>query len=244
MIVGAIIQARTSSTRLPRKALLDVVGKSMLARVVDRVRRASTVERVVVATPSGRDDDALAQHAGSLGVDVYRGDEHDVLDRYYQAARLHRYDVVVRITSDCPLLDPGLLDDVVRPLLEPASRVDYSCNTLRRTYPRGLDVEAVPFGALERVWSEATSIHERAHVFPLIHEHPERFVTAGLTDAQDHSHMRWTVDTLEDLAFVREVYRVIGEREFCWRDVVALLGARPELLELNAFVQQKSAQDL
>ena len=231
------------STRLPGKALLDIDGMSMLARVVDRTRRARTVDRVIVATTTKTEDDPLVEHARDLPVDIYRGDEGDVLDRYYQAASHHSLDIVVRITSDCPLLDPGLTDAVVRPLLDPGSPVDYSANTITRTYPRGLDVEAVPFATLERVWRDATSDHERAHVFPYVYEHPEAFSIVGIADPIDRSDMRWTVDTREDLAFVREVYRALGPREFTWKDVLAVLEARPELLRINASVRQKSAHD-
>ena len=244
MTVGAIVQARMGSTRLPGKALLDIQGMSMLARVVDRTRRARTVDRVIIATTTKAKDDPLAEHARELSVDVFRGDEEDVLDRYYQAATRHKLDVIVRITSDCPLLDPGLADDVVRPLLDPASHVNYSANTIRRTYPRGLDVEAVPFATLERVWREATSVHERAHVFPYIYEHPDSFSMAGLADDIDRSSMRWTVDTPEDLAFVREVCLDLGTRDFTWRDVLKVIAAKPELLRINALVRQKSAHDL
>ena len=243
MTVGAIIQARMGSTRLPGKALLDIAGMSMLARVVDRVRRARTIDRVIVATTTKTQDDPLAQHARELSVDVFRGDEEDVLDRYYQAATREKLDVIVRITSDCPLLDPALADDVVRLLLDPASPADYSANTLRRTFPRGLDVEAVPFATLERVWHEATSAHERAHVFPYVYEHPETFRMTGIAGTIDRSGMRWTVDTEEDLLFVREVYRALGTREFTWQDVLTVLDAKPELLQINAFVRQKSAHE-
>ena len=244
MTVGAIIQARMGSTRLPGKALVDIAGTSMLARVIDRVGRARTIDRVVVATTTNAQDDRLAQYSRALPVEVYRGDEHDVLDRYYQAARLYTLDVVVRITSDCPLLDPGLVDRVVRLLLEPDSRVDYAANTLRRTFPRGLDVEAVPYATLERVWKEAQSPHQRAHVFPYISEHPDQFLMAGITDDVDRSAMRWTVDTEEDLMFVRELCRALGSREFTWKDVVAVLDKQPELLRINAMVRQKTAHDL
>lgn len=243
MNVGAVIQARMGSTRLPGKAMLEIGGPSMLARVVDRVRRAQTIDRVIVATTTTPHDDALAMHAQSLGVEVFRGNEDDVLDRYYQAATLHALDIVVRITSDCPLLDPGLADSVVRLLLEPGARVDYAANTITRTYPRGLDVEAVPFSTLERVWRQASSAHERAHVFPYVYEHPGQFSIAGITDRIDRSAMRWTVDTTEDLTFVRGVCRVLGTREFTWTDVLEVLDAHPELLEINAQVRQKSAHD-
>lgn len=231
------------SSRLPGKVLLEIEGQSMLARVVGRAGRARTIDRVIVATTTRPQDDPLAEHARALGVDVFRGEEDDVLDRYYRAAAEYALDVVVRITSDCPLLDPDLTDAVVRLLLDAKGPVDYAANTLRRTYPRGLDVEAVPFATLERVWREAVSFHERAHVFPYLYEHPELFHMAGTADAVDRSEMRWTVDTAEDLAFVRAVCRAIGAREFGWIDVLKTLEAQPELLRINALVQQKSAHD-
>lgn len=242
-VVGAIVQARMGSTRLPGKALADIEGMSMLARVVDRVRRARTVNRVIVATTTKAQDDVLAVHARDLGVDVFRGDEDDVLDRYYQAALQHHLDIVVRITSDCPLLDPGVLDDAVRPLLVSGSCVEYSSTGLQRTFPRGMDVEVVPFLTLAQVWRDAKAAHERAHVFPYIHEHPERFSTYSVMDDVDHSHMRWTVDTPEDLTLVRQVYRELGTRAFTWRDVLTILERRPELLQINEHVRQKTAHD-
>lgn len=231
------------STRLLGKALIDIEGMSMLARVIDRARRATLIQRVVIATTVKPQDDAIVEQARALEVDVYRGDEDDVLDRYYQAARAYPCDVVVRITSDCPLLDPGIADAVVQPLLEPGSGIDYRANTLERTYPRGLDVEAVPFTTLERVWREARSVHERAHVFPHVYEHPEKFVLSGITDPIDRSYMRWTVDTTEDLQFVRAIYAALGTRQFTWLDVLRVIDANPGLLDINAQVKQKSAHD-
>lgn len=231
------------STRLPGKALADIGGMSMLARVVDRVRQATTVNRVIVATTTQAHDDVLANHARDLGVEVFRGDEEDVLDRYFQAAVHHHLEIVVRITSDCPLLDPGVLDAVVAPVLAPGSRVEYASTGLRRTYPRGMDVEVVPFRTLAQVWRDAQAPHERAHVFPYIYEHRERFVTVSVVDAVDRSHMRWTVDTPEDLLFVREVYRALGTEVFTWRDVLTLLERQPALLQINEHVRQKTAHD-
>lgn len=241
--VGVIIQARMGSTRLPGKALIDIAGTSMLGRVVDRVRRAQTVDRVIVAIPNGQGDDPLAEHVQRLGVEMSRGSEGDVLDRYFQAARAAALDVVVRVTSDCPLLDPGLLDDVVG-LLTSRADVDYVCNTLPRTYPRGLDVEAVPMRVLARVWQEARSPHERAHVFPYITDRPDRFRLASVSrDDGDDSAMRWTVDTAEDLEFVRLVCGALGSAPYTWTDVRQLVAAHPEWLAINAGVRQKTAHE-
>ena len=229
MTVGAIVQARLGSTRLPGKALLDIAGTSMVARVLDRTRRAQTIDRVILATTATSQDDRLVEYVRGLPVEVYRGDEDDVLDRYYQTAKHYALDVVVRITSDCPLLDPSLIDQVVHPLLDSSSTVDFSANTLVRTFPRGLDVEAVT---------------STAHVFPYVDEHREEFSTVSITDVIDRSWMRWTVDFEEDLTFVREVCRFLETQEFTWRDVLTLLERQPELLRINEMVRQKSAHDL
>ena len=239
-VVGAIIQARTNSTRLPGKAMLDIAGRSMVGRVVDRVRLSTTVQHVIVAVPDGREDDALAEHVRALGATLARGSEHDVLDRYYQAARAAALDVVVRITSDCPLLDPDVLDQVVQLATAPGSTVEYAANTLQRTFPRGLDVEVAPFEVLARLWREATAPHERQHVFPYIHDRPGQFRLAGITHPVDRSGMRWTVDTPEDLAFARTVCAALPAT-YRWLDVVRLLDAHPEWLAINADVEQKSA---
>ena len=244
MTVGAIVQARLGSTRLPGKALLDIAGTSMVARVLDRTRRAQTIDRVILATTTTSQDDRLVEYVRGLPVEVYRGDEDDVLDRYYQTAEYYALDVVVRITSDCPLLDPGLIDQVVQPLLDSSSTVDFSANTLVRTFPRGLDVEAVTSTALKRVWRTAKAPHQRAHVFPYVDEHREEFSTVSITDEIDRSWMRWTVDFEEDLTFVRQVCRFLETQEFTWRDVLLLLERQPELLRINEMVRQKSAHDL
>jgi spore coat polysaccharide biosynthesis protein SpsF len=166
----------------------------------------------------------------------------DVLDRFYRGARQLGADPVVRITADCPLIDPEIIDRVIGAFLSASPEADFAANTLQRTYPRGLDVEVASFEALERIWREAREPHQRAHVFPYVYEHPERFVVVSVTDEQDRSWMRWTVDTEEDLAFARAVCQALGEREGAsWREVLALLAREPGLVDINRHVQQKAA---
>jgi spore coat polysaccharide biosynthesis protein SpsF len=230
------------STRLPGKVLRDIGGQSMLARVVRRVEQARHVDQVLVATSSAPADDAVVAECERLGVASFRGSEQDVLDRYYQAALYGGAQVVVRITSDCPLIEPQLIDEVVAAFR--AAQPDYASNTLHRTYPRGLDTEVFSLGALARAWAEAAEPYQRTHVTPYFYQHPELFALLSVRQARDDSHQRWTVDTAEDLAFVRHIYERLGSGdEFGWQEVLDLLGREPELLALNRDVAQKALHE-
>jgi spore coat polysaccharide biosynthesis protein SpsF len=238
----AIIQARMGSTRLPGKVLKDICGETMLARVVARARRAATLDEVVVATTTLPEDEAVAREAARLGAPAFRGDEQDVLDRYWRAAQEFRADVVVRITSDCPLIDREVVDKVGDVFA--GASADYASNNMPPSYPRGLDVEVFTAAALARAWHEADKPYERVHVTPYIYQHPELFHLLPVVSAEDLSRQRWTVDTPEDLAFVRAVYERLGNSDlFSWRDVLALLAEEPGLAELNAHVRQKALEE-
>jgi spore coat polysaccharide biosynthesis protein SpsF len=240
--VVAIIQARMGSTRLPGKVLKDLEGATMLARVVERVRRARTIDELLIATTDRPADDAVVAECRRLSAPVSRGDQDDVLDRYYRAAQLVKAEVVVRITSDCPLIDPEITDKTVSAFLE--ALPDYASNVQTRTYPRGLDTEVMSFAALARAWQGARKRHEREHVTPFIFEHPDEFKLLSVTGEADYSSQRWTVDTPEDLEFVRAVYaRFKNNPEFLWRDVIDLLEREPQLAELNRFVMQKALHE-
>lgn len=236
--VVAIVQARMGSTRLPGKVLLPIAGKSMLERVVARLRRARLLEAILVATTRAPADEAVAGAARRLGVPAFRGAEDDVLDRYHEAARTLGARVIVRITADCPLIDAGIVDQVVGVFLD--ERPDYASNTLVRTYPTGLDTEVFSAEALHAAWREARAPYQRAHVTPFLYEHPERFRLRSVADSADRSGMRWTVDTAEDLSFVREVYsRFAGRDDFSWSEVAGLLEREPALADVNRHVRQK-----
>lgn len=229
-----IIQARMGSTRLPGKVLAEIAGAPMLQRVVQRVQSAGLVEAVVLATTVSPADDAVAEYCGRLGIACFRGSEEDVLDRFYQAARGAGADLVVRITCDCPLIDAGVLDQVVSIVKE--GRADYATNTLRYTYPDGLDVEAFTFAALEKAWREADKPSQREHVTPYLRT-SEGIVRSNVESPVDFSsrNYRWTVDTAGDLAFVRAIYDALQPRtDFGFQEVVALLESRPDLEALQA----------
>jgi spore coat polysaccharide biosynthesis protein SpsF len=240
--VVAIIQARTGSTRLPRKVLREIGGATMLDRVVRRTKRASQLSEVVVATTVEPDDDAIVTECDRLGVQVFRGSEDDVLDRYYHAAMTFKAEAVVRITSDCPLIDSSVIDEVVRAFS--GETPDYASNSLTRTYPRGLDVEVMTMEALARAWNEATEPYHRVHVTPYLYQHPDVFRLLSLKAEADYSHLRWTVDTPEDLELVRSIYERLGNDDsFGWRSVLTLLADEPSLSELNRHVPQKSLEE-
>lgn len=238
----AIVQARMGSSRLPGKVLMDIEGQTMLARVIHRLRRASSLDEIVVATTLQKADETIIEECNHLEVYTFRGAEEDVLDRYVQAANASEAQVVVRITSDCPFVDPQLVDQVIGMFLD--AHPDYASNTLVRTYPLGLDVEVMTQAALIRAWRQASEPYQRVHVTPYIYEHPELFQLLSVTATVDYSPYRWTVDTLEDLGFARAVYARLGNTDtFTWQDVVRLLDQEPSLTELNRHIRQKSLQE-
>ena len=238
----AIIQARMGSTRLPGKVLKNIGGETMLARVVRRTQQAKTLDEVLVATSIDATDEPVVTECNKLEVPVFRGAEDDVLDRYYRAALAYRAQTIVRVTSDCPLIDPGMIDKVVNAFLN--ARPDYASNIIERTYPRGLDTEVVSPSALERAWQQATEHHHRVHVMPFFYQNPDLFHLLSVVNDRDYSKYRWTVDTAEDLSFVRKVYERLGnDSGIAWTDVLALLAREPALAELNIAIQQKALHE-
>jgi len=237
----AIIQARMSSSRLPGKVLQDIGGKPMLAWVAQRAVRARGVDQVIVATTSDPADDPVEQTCAALGLACHRGSVYDVLDRYYTAAQAAGAQVIVRLTADCPLIDPALIDQVLEAFH--ASGADFAANRLpppwKRTFPIGLDVEVCSFAALERAWREATEKYEREHVMPYLYDQPGRFGVKVVDNDPDYGHLRWTVDTPADLEFVRRVVALLGRDDFGWLDVLAVVQAHPDLGEINAGVRHK-----
>jgi spore coat polysaccharide biosynthesis protein SpsF len=243
--VVAIIQARMGSSRLPGKVMLALCGHSVLAQVITRVSAAKGIDTVVVATSTNPEDDVIAAEAVRYRATVFRGSAEDVLLRYYGAALSAGADVVVRITSDCPLLDPEVLSAMLarfRDRAAAARPLDYLSNGLVRSFPRGLDVEVFSFAALARCHAQATLPYEREHVTPYIYGHPELFAIDAYTATPDRSAYRWTLDTPGDWALIEAIYRSLGDgcTIFSTASVLALLEARPDLVALNAHVSQKA----
>jgi len=203
-VILAILQARTSSTRLPGKVLKPLLGKPVLARHIERLQRCRKLDRLIVATSVDTSDDAIEAVARQEGISSFRGSLEDVLDRFYQAAKAYQPSHVVRLTADCPLADPDVIDQVVE--LATANGCDFTSNTLIRTYPDGLDVEVMTYATLETLWRDTKTPEDRGHVTTLIYDRPERFSTGNLEDRHDLSALRWTVDRPEDFVFVERVY--------------------------------------
>lgn len=242
MRIVAIIQARMGSTRLPGKVLRDINGETMLSRVVQRVRQADLLNQIVVATTTEAADNPIVFECDNLNVAVFRGSEMDVLDRYYQASLAYESDAIVRITSDCPLIDPFLIDKVVRTFLNETP--DYASNAVIRTYPRGLETEVMTQSALTRSWLEATKPYQRAHVTPYIYQNPRLFRMVPVQSTIDYSHHRWTVDTIEDLKLVQAIYSHFAkEHFFSWQEILNLLDREPDLQQLNEHVRQKNLEE-
>ena len=232
--VVAIIQARMGATRLPGKVLADIAGRPMLWHVVNRACRAKLLGGVVVATSVDPLDDPVVAFCEQEGTPCFRGSEDNVLDRYYQAARWIGADPIVRITADCPLLDPNVVDSVVKYFME--GDYDYVSNTGPPTFPDGLDTEVFSSKALERAWREAKWQSEREHVTSYMRKHPELFRIGNVTYPQDLSSMRWTVDEPQDLEFVRTVYDHLESMSSGMADVLDVLRRHPELMEINASI--------
>lgn len=237
-----IVQARMGSTRLPGKVLMDLCGEPVLARVVTRARRAGLPDQIVVATTTLPQDDVIAELCDRRGWPVFRGEAEDVLDRYYRAATAFEAETVVRITSDCPLIDPDVIDRTILALRAALPRADYACTFLpKRTFPLGLDVEAFSFEALERAWREDADPALREHVTEYILRNPRSFALRGVRALRDASHHRWTVDTTEDLELVRRIYEALGRDDFTWHEALRVVESNPWWHEINAHVAQKAA---
>jgi spore coat polysaccharide biosynthesis protein SpsF len=241
MKIVAIVQARMGSTRLPGKVLVDLGGATTLARVLRRLDRATLLDRIIVATSTASSDDEILQECSRSHVDCFRGSESDVLDRYYSAANTYPADAVVRITADCPLVDPTLVDQTITKFQNQSA--DYASNALQRTYPRGLDVEVFTIAALKLAWQSARRPYEREHVTPYLYEHPDLFRLVSEVGTVDYSQYRWTLDTPEDLQLLRAIYSRFDNKDtFSWLDVITLMGREPQLADLNCNVRQKSLQ--
>ncbi|KRE97947.1 acylneuraminate cytidylyltransferase [Paenibacillus sp. Soil766] len=235
----AIIQARMGSTRLPGKVLKRLEDDTVLGHVVHRLQAVDNIDEIVVATTTNSEDDVIESKMNTYGIKVYRGNEQNVLSRYYEAAVKAEADIIIRITSDCPLIDPDVTAAVIR--FFHAENADYVSNSLERSFPRGLDTEVFLMSVLQKAFENAVSPEHLEHVTPYIYQNPHSFKLASYTNEIDYSSYRWTLDTQEDWELINEIYRRLYAKNsmFGWRQVIGLMKEYPELPMINAHVEQK-----
>lgn len=241
MKIGAIIQARVGSTRLPGKVLRDMCGKSVLEHVTTRMKQSRYIDEIIIATTILDRDLAIVKEAEKIGVTVFRGSEDDVLARYYLAAEANKLDVIVRITSDCPLIDPQVVDEVIKDYLDKEAEIvtNAGSDLSQRTYPRGLDIEVLSFEVLENAYKNANEQYQREHVTPFVYENAREVFYHK--NNIDYSKYRWTLDTEEDFEVIYKIYMNFykGSHDFYLMDIVRLFEEKPDLYNINAHVEQK-----
>ncbi|WCK54189.1 glycosyltransferase family protein [Aneurinibacillus sp. Ricciae_BoGa-3] len=243
--IVAIVQARMTSTRLPGKALKTVLEKSLLEYQLERLTQTTMLDNIVVATTINTTDQPIVDLCKKLKVNYYRGSENHVLSRYYEAAHMFQAQIVVRLTSDCPLIDPQVVDDVINAYLHGTEHYDYVSNTLTRTYPRGLDVEVFSIAALSEAYKRASSPAEIEHVTPYIYHPHNNFRLGNLGYKEDKSFYRWTVDTPEDFELIKNIIESLYpiNCDFKMLDVFELLTHHPEWPLINQHIEQKSLEN-
>jgi len=233
--VVAAVQARMSSTRLPGKVMKEILGRPIIWHIVNRLKQAKLVNQVIIATTNTSEDRVIADFAKDNEIDCYAGSEDDIVDRLYQAARQAKADALVRITADCPLVDPAIVDRITKLFLDGRGKYDFVSNTRPPTYPDGLDTEVFSFIALEKIWQEVTNKFKREWIVTNFWEHPETYHLGNITNDKDLSALRWTVDYPDDFEFVREIYERLfkPDKVFLMQDILDLLKKNPELLKIN-----------
>lgn len=245
--IVAIIQARMGSSRLPGKVLLPIAGVKMLEWVVRRTKRAKLIDQVVVATTNHSSDMAIADFCNEKSISFTRGSIHDVLDRYYQTAIEYQADIIVRITADCPFIDPDLLDSNLNTFINHTPPLDFAANRLPmdRTVPIGLDTEICTFTALKKAWDDTTSEHHREHVMPYFYENPEIFNILHIKHTPDYGDLRWTVDTKEDLVLANKIAHHFNDRDdFSWEEILKANKENPKWENINKNIVHKDYREV
>ncbi len=233
-MILAILQARMSSSRFPGKVLKPLLDKPMMIRQIERIKRSNLIDKIIVATSTDKTDDEIEVVCKNYNIEYFRGSLNDVLDRYYQLAKLYNPDQVVRLTADCPLTDCKLIDEIIE--FHVKNDYDYTSNAIKRTYPIGLDVEILKFDILKEIWLKAKLKEEREHLTHYIYNNFELFNTFSYENSEDLSSLRWTVDYFEDYIFIQKVYNILYpvNKSFNTNDIYNLLAKMPELTKTQA----------
>ena len=240
-MIGCIIQARMGSSRLPGKVLMKSGnGMPLLYHVINQLRHCSKVKNLVIATTTNQEDDEIEKFADNNSVDVFRGKEKDVLDRYFQCAKKYSFSTIVRITSDCPLIDPQIVDKVIERFF--SGNYDYATNTLIRTFPIGTDAEVFSFSALETAWKNAQLPSEREHVTPHL-RNKGNFKTINVENDTNISNLRLTVDRIEDFELINEILNNLSINPIHLENILELFSRKPELIEINKHINNNEGLD-
>lgn len=230
-MIGVIIQARMNSSRLPGKVMKKIKNKPMLDLVLEQIKFSKMIKKIVVATTYSKNDDLIFEHMKTKKIKVFRGKSKDVLDRYFQCAKKFQMDTIVRITSDCPLIDPNIVDLVIKEFVK--GKFDYISNNKPRTFPYGMDVEVFSFEALEKAWREASLPSEREHVTPYIYKNYKKFKTKNIKQKRNFSKIRITVDRENDLELIKKIINKIKSNPILLEDIIKLYSKNKKLFEIN-----------
>lgn len=243
MKVVCLVQARVGSTRLPGKILKEICGKTILHHEIDRLKKCKEIDEIVIATTDKEDDDKIVNEAKKLSVKYFRGSENDVLSRFYYAAKENNADIIVRVTSDCPCIDFEILDKMLIYFKDKykEKQVDYLSNTIKRTYPRGYDIEIFTFSALEKSYINAKKEYEREHVTPYIYDKTNNFLKLSFENKEDYSEYRVTLDTIEDFIVIKNIFENLYYKNpyFKLNDVVQYLNNNLHIVDINKHIEQK-----
>lgn len=243
MKVVCLVQARVGSTRLPGKILKEICGKTILHHEIDRLKKCKEIDEIVIATTDKEDDDKIVNEAKKLSVKYFRGSENDVLSRFYYAAKENNADIIVRVTSDCPCIDFEILDKMLIYFKDKykEKQVDYLSNTIKRTYPRGYDIEIFTFSALEKSYINAEKEYEREHVTPYIYDKTNNFLKLSFENKEDYSKYRVTLDTIEDFIVIKNIFENLYYKNpyFKLNDVVQYLNNNLHIVDINKHIEQK-----
>jgi len=232
MTIGCIIQARMDSTRLPGKVMMKVDEKNpIIFYLISQLKFSRFIDKIIIATTDLKADDVIADFAKKMGVFIFRGDSNDVLDRYYKCAEKFKISTIVRITADNPLIDPTMVDSAIQ--FFKSNSYDFIANVRPRTFPQGTEVEIFSFEALKKAWKEATKPSEREHVTPYFYNNPNKFTQFSIKNKENLLNLRWTVDTMDDLDFVKELIAKIQKRPILMDDILDILKKEPSLIEIN-----------
>lgn len=243
MKVVCLVQARVGSTRLPGKILKEICGKTILYHEIDRLKKCKEIDEIVIATTDKEDDDKIVNEAKKLSVKYFRGSENDVLSRFYYSAKENNADIIVRVTSDCPCIDFEILDKMLIYFKDKykEKQVDYLSNTIKRTYPRGYDIEIFTFSALEKSYINAKKEYEREHVTPYIYDKTNNFLKLSFENKEDYSEYRVTLDTIEDFIVIKNIFENLYYKNpyFKLNDVVQYLNNNLHIVDINKHIEQK-----